>query len=105
MAVGGVIAVYVFGSDYVRFGRNAAPLIGLGLVPYGYLQYHVLRLRRADQHGRAAFATGAVLFVMITALTSYRPQSLAVVGFIWCGASLAGAVLSRPRRELNSAIA
>jgi hypothetical protein len=105
MSVGGVIAVYVFGSDYVRFGRNAAPLIGLGLIPYGYLQYHVLRLRRAGQHGRAAFATGAVLFVMITALTSYRPQSLAVVAFMWCGASLAGAVLSRPRREHKSAIA
>lgn len=98
MAVGGALATYVFGPRYVDLGLSSVPLIALGLIPYGYLQYYVLDLRRLGRHGKAAFATSVVLFVMLVGLVILQPDSLLVVSFVWCVASGIGMSAARARK-------
>ena len=100
-AAGGVGATYVFGRHYVDLGLTAAPFVGLGFLPYGFMQYDVMRLRRDGRHGHAAIATSTVVLVMIMGLVVLRPQSLLVVSLIWCLASVIGTCVSRGRRDFS----
>lgn len=89
----GILAVLAFGSQYANLGLSAAPLVGLGFIPYGYLQYGVMGLRRQGRHGSAAIATSVVLVTMILLLLTAHSNELNVVALYWCVASSSGLIV------------
>ena len=91
-ALGGEVALFAFGSNYLRAGWIASLVLGVALVPYGYLQFRVMRLRRAGRHNRATVGTMAMLAVAEIPLALWRPQDLWVVATIWLGAAIAGSL-------------
>ena len=91
-ALGGEVALFAFGSNYLRAGWIASLVLGVALVPYGYLQFRVMRLRRAGRHNRATVGTMVMLVLAETPLALWRPQDLWVVATIWLGAAIAGSL-------------
>ncbi len=96
-AVVGIVAVVAYGAEYRQLGLAAAPLIGLGIVPYGILQFRVLALRRHGQHRRAAMMTASLLTLWMVGLLIVHPTSLVDVALWWCGAGVVALIVSSPR--------
>lgn len=91
-AMGGEVALFAFGASYWRAGWLASLVLGVALVPYGYLQFRVMRLRRAGRHSRASVGTLIMLLVAELPLAFWRPQDLWVVALVWLAAAFAGAL-------------
>lgn len=94
----GVVAIIAYGANYRLLGLTAAPLVGLGVIPYGILQFRVLSLRRHGRHRRAALVTSLLLAFWMLGLLATRPSSLVDVALWWCGAGLFSLVVSSPRQ-------
>jgi len=86
--VGGEVALLTFGEAYFRAGWLASLVLGLALVPYGYLQFRVMFLRRAGNHLRASLGTLALLLVAELPLLLLRPQELVMAALIWLVATI-----------------
>jgi hypothetical protein len=86
--VGGEVALLTFGDAYFRAGWLASLVLGLALVPYGYLQFRVMFLRRAGNHLRASVGTLALLLVAELPLLLLRPQELVMAALIWLAATM-----------------
>jgi len=85
---GGEVALLTFGEAYFRAGWLASLVLGLALVPYGYLQFRVMFLRRAGNHRRASLGTLALLLVAELPLLLLRSQELVMAALIWLVATI-----------------
>jgi hypothetical protein len=93
----GVAAVIAYGANYRAIGLAAAPLVALGVLPFGVIQFRVLALRRHGQHHRAALVTALLLTFWMVGLLVARPTSLVDVALWWCGAGIFSIAVSSPR--------
>ena len=103
-AIAGIVAVIAYGPEYRHLGLFAAPLVGLGVLPYGIVQFRVLAFRRRGQHGQAMVTTATLLAVWMLGVLLTRPSSLVGVALWWCGGSALSMLVSSPRvfqRELS----
>jgi hypothetical protein len=94
-ALGGEIALLAFGWSYFTAGRLAAILLGVALLPYGLVQFRVMKLRRQGHHHGATVSTMVLLLCAEIPLFISHNNSLVLASSVWLLASVASLLAAR----------